>query len=141
MRYAVILNDPCPDFAGEIRRISGVIERCGLDASDAQLIRISIGHALPQTAARYIAEHFSEISMFICPSGKLGDELAVHIAEYSGGSAVTEVMEIKPDEEALKQYVAEKLGKYMVPEIIETCVGVPILAVALRRVGVLKEKK
>ena len=101
MRYAVILNDPCPDFAGEIRRISGVIERCGLDASDAQLIRISIGHALPQTAARYIAEHFSEISMFICPSGKLGDELAVHIAEYSGGSSVTEVTGISQDQDAL----------------------------------------
>ena len=32
-------------------------------------------------------------------------------------------------------------GAYMLPEIIETCIGVPILAVALRRVGVLKEKK
>ena len=30
-------------------------------------------------------------------------------------------------------------GSFMLPEIIETCVGVPLLATALRRVGILKK--
>ena len=118
MRFAVVVNTFTPDLEVQMGRIMRVIRDTGLDTKDGTLVMCSrltecihilmndpqtafretvdiAGElCMPQSVAEYLRDILRDIDLFITPGNMFGNELAVHIGSFLGGSTVTGVTAI-----------------------------------------------